>query len=50
MQERSEALETIEISGLEYDVAAAGAEESSDSTTNHAAYFLVSYRQPESLR
>lgn len=49
MQNQNEVVETLEICDLEYDIAAVGAVESSDSTTNHAAYYFVSYRQPEAV-
>jgi hypothetical protein len=39
--------DTLEICGLEYDVASVGSVESSASEENQAAFHLVFYRLPE---
>lgn len=50
MQEQTQAVETLDICELEYDVAGLGAEEASNSEANHAAFHLLSYRLPEAAR
>lgn len=50
MLEKTEALETLEINNLEYDVAGVGAVEDSGSELNQAAAFFFSYRTPENAR
>lgn len=46
-QRDSEILDTLDICDIEYDVAGVGAEEAPATEANHAAYFFVAYRRPE---
>jgi len=41
-----QAVDSIEILDLEYDVAGVGASEASNSEENHAAHFSIAYRLP----